>query len=365
MRSIVRLRRVTWLVPFAYLLVYRPWQRSWGASGAEVTATLPGDEIVPRPQWEATRAVQVDARPEDVWPWLAQIGAHPRAGWYSYDWVDNRGIRSADELRPDLQDLRVGDRLPMTAGTSAAFVVESIVPARSLVMSNHEGGGVVSAAFVLHPSGPRGCRLIHRIRFRVPPRGLAWAIAMDAGDFVMSRRMLLGIRQRAERLAHRRRGGAEPTDDSPGTPLSYDLSVPVDVPPERVHALLADIQDLEPLPRADGVTMTKSPVGPTGVGTRWHERVRMAPGVWMRVESTVTAVRPPESLGMDFRTVWCRGHLTYTIEPTPTGCRLHQRETLVPRRRLPIPASWVDAQLRPRLLDRLADIREVAQTHAV
>jgi hypothetical protein len=365
MRPILRLRRVTWLVPLAYLLVYRPWQRSWGATGTEVTDTLPGDEIVPRPQWEATRAVVVDARPDDVWPWLVQMGAHPRAGWYSYDWVDNAGIRSADEIRADLQCLRVGDRLPMTADASAAFVVESIDPARSLVMSNHAVGGAVSAAFVLRPHGPRGCRLIHRIRFRVPASGLPWAVAMDAGDFVMTRRMLLGIRQRAERLARRRRGGTEPTDDDPGTPLSYDLSVPIDLPPGRVHALLADVQDLEPFPRAAGVTMTKWPAGPTGVGTRWHERVRLAPGIWMRVESTVTAVSPPVSLDMDFWAGWCEGHLTYTIEPTPSGCRLHQRETLALRRRLPIPASWVDAGLRPRLLDRLADLRDVAQSHPV
>lgn len=364
MRTKVGMRRVAWLLPLAYALVYRPWQRSWGASGSEITETLPGDEIVPRPQWEATRAVQVDARPRDVWPWLVQMGAHPRAGWYSYDWLDNRGIPSAGEIRPDLQDLAVGDRLPMMAGSSAAFVVESIDAERSLVMSNHEGGGTVTAAFVLRPYGPRGSRLIHRVRFRVPANGLAWAAAMDAGDFVMSRRMLLGIRQRAERLARRRHGGAEPEDDAPGTPLTYDLSVPIRRPASTVYALLADVQDLEPLPRAAGVLMTKEPAGPTRVGTQWHEHVRLAPGVWMRVESTVTATSPPESLDMDFRTRWFDGHLTYTVEPTPSGCRLHQRETLELRPHVPAPPAWVDARLRPRLLDRLAEIRDVAQTRS-
>ena len=80
---------------------------------------------------------------------------------------------------------------------------------------------------------------------------------------------------------------------------------------------------------------------------------------------TAMKIRPGMSLDMDFRAGWCEGHLTYTIEPTPSGCRLRQRETLALRRRLPIPASWVDAGLRPRLLDRLADLRDVAQSHPV
>ena len=357
------LRRVAWLLPLAYALVYRPWQRSWGAHGSEVTESLPGDEIVPQPQWEATRAVEIDARPEDVWPWLVQMGAHPRAGWYSYDWVDNGRIPSAGELRPDLQHLQVGDRLPMMAGSSAAFVVESIDPARSLVMSNHEGGGVVTAAFVLRPRGSRACRLLHRIRFRVGANGLPWAAAMDAGDFFMSRRMLLGVRERAERLARRHRGGPQPTDDAPGTPLTFDLSIPIARSPSTVWSLLADIQDLEPIPRASGVRMEKEPVGPTRVGTRWHEQVRMAPGVWMRIESTVTDARPPDALGMDFRTRWFTGHLDYAIEQTPSGSRLHQREVLTLRGPGPVRATWVDARLRPRLLDRLAEIRDTAQTH--
>ena len=362
MTTAVRMRRAALVLAVAYALVYRPWQRSWGTRGSEATESLPGDELVPRPQWEATRAVDIDALPEEVWPWLLQIGARPRAGWYSYDWVDNGRIPSAVEVRPELQHLAVGDVLPMTAGGTAGFVVEAVDPVRSLVLRNQENNGVVTATFVLRPHGPRGSRLIHRVRFRVAPAGLVWAAAMDAGDFVMSRRMLLGIRNRAERLARRRHFGPAPTDEAPGRPLTFDLSVPVDRPPEAVWDALADVQDLEPLPRATSVRMTKEPTGPTRVGTRWREHVRLAPGAWMRIDSTVTAAQPPERLEMDFASRWFTGRLAYGIEPTLTGCRLHQRETLELRPQVPARAAWVDARLRPRLLDRLADVRDVIQT---
>jgi hypothetical protein len=354
--------RAVGLLGLGYVLVYRPWQRSWGATGREVTETLPGDDLVPRPQWEATRAVDIDAAPEDVWPWLAQIGANPRAGWYSYDWVDNRRIPSATRIRPDLQDLAVGDVLPMTAGATGGFVVEDVDPGRCLVLRHRHEHGVVVATFVLRPRGAHGSRLVHRIRFRVPGRSLAWAALMDAGDFLMSRRMLIGIRKRAQRRARHHRLGPEPSDDAPGTPLTYDLSVPVRKAPEVVWNLLADIQDVEPIPEASGVRMVKEPVAPTGVGTRWHEHVRLAPGAWMLVESTVTEARPPEVLAMDFRSRWFSGHLAYVVEPTPTGCRLHQRETLELRPGLRGAAARVDALLRPRLLDRLAEVRDVTQT---
>lgn len=106
--------------------------------------------------------------------------------------------------------------------------------------------------------------------------------------------------------------------------------------------------------------MTKIPAGPTAAGTRLHEQVRLVPGCWMTVDSVITDLEEPVLLGMDFRSIWCTGHLTYTVEATPEGSILHQRETLRPR----WPLQWlvalvalVDAGLRPRLLKRLAEIR--------
>jgi hypothetical protein len=187
----------------AYALAYRPWQLRWGATADEVAAELPGDELLPHAVWEATRAVDIEARPEDVWPWLVQMGAHPRAGWYSYDWADNGRIPSASEIRPELQELAVGDVLPMTAGSTSGFTVEAIDPGRALVLRSQDEDGTVTATFVLKPVGAGTSRLVHRVRFRVrpTPRGVAFAVMMDVSDFIMSRRTLLGIRDRAQRRA--------------------------------------------------------------------------------------------------------------------------------------------------------------------
>jgi hypothetical protein len=84
----------------AYLRLIRPWQLRWGATDAEVGRSMPGDVDVPRPTFNATRAVTVAARPDQIWPWLIQIGVG-RAGWYSYDWLDNLGRHSAERIRAD------------------------------------------------------------------------------------------------------------------------------------------------------------------------------------------------------------------------------------------------------------------------
>lgn len=345
-----------------YALVYRPWQLRWGATEDEIATELPGDELVPRAGWEATRAVDIAASPECVWPWLVQMGAHPRAGWYSYDWADNAGIPSARDVRPDLQHLVAGDVLPMTAGSTDGFRVEAVDEHRSIVLRSEQPDGVVTAAFVLRPTGPNHSRLVHRVRFSVrrTATGAAFAVMMDVSDFIMSRRTLLGIRDRAEELRRRGDARAAPVDHGPQVPLEFDLSVPVARPPEEVYTLLADVQGVASLAGA-GVRMSKTPPGPTHAGTRWHEHVRLLPGLWMRVESTATDVSPPHALGMDFGAACFSGRLDYEISEAPGGSVLRQRETMRLRGPLGPLAGRVDTLLRPRLLDRLADVRDAVE----
>src|SRR2546422_155339 len=95
-----------------YFRVLRPMQLRWGATDDEVQRALPGDDNVPQPTFNATRAVTVDAQPEEIWPWLIQIGAG-RAGWYSYDLLDNLGHPSAERIIPEFQQLAVGDLIPI------------------------------------------------------------------------------------------------------------------------------------------------------------------------------------------------------------------------------------------------------------
>jgi hypothetical protein len=186
---------------------YRRWQQRWGATDAEVARPLPGDDLVPHPQFSATNAVEIRATPAHVWPWLVQMGGYTRAGWYSYDRFDNGGRPSADRIVPELQHLEVGDVLP-TNPHGQGFRVVSIDPGRSLVTEIREGHGTISSTFVLADAGEGRTRLINRVRWQLErtPSLTPFALMMDLGHFVMERRMLLNIRDRAERLA----AGAEP-----------------------------------------------------------------------------------------------------------------------------------------------------------
>lgn len=148
------------------------------------------------------------------------------------------------------------------------------------------------------------------------------------------------------------------------TPPTFDLTVPIDRPPEAVFAFLSDVQDAEPIPRSASVRMVKDPAGPTAVGTRWHEQVRLVPGCWLHVESVVTQVDEPRRLGMDFRTRWFTGHLDYEVEGVGAACVLHQRETLVMRWPLRWLAPALKRQLERHLVQRLQDIRVLLEAPA-
>lgn len=104
----------------------RPWHLRWGATDDEVTRELPGDKVVIAPTFDATRAVTVEASPEAVWPWIAQLG-FGRAGWYSYDLLDNLGRPSADRIIACLQEVQVGDIVPMGPG-GAGLRIKDLVP---------------------------------------------------------------------------------------------------------------------------------------------------------------------------------------------------------------------------------------------
>lgn len=145
---------------------------------------------------------------------------------------------------------------------------------------------------------------------------------------------------------------------------TFDLSIAIERPAEAVFAFLADVQDAEPIPRRAAVRMVKEPPGRTRVGTRWHEAVRLAPGLWLHIESVVTDVVEPARLGMDFRTLWFTGHLTYDIEPSDGGSVLHQREILMMRALLRWAGRPVGRRLRGHVVERLQDIKTVLEAAA-
>ena len=172
----------------------------WGATDEEVTRPLPGDHILPQPGFSATRAITIAARPEHIWPWPVQMGSG-RAGWYSYDRLDNAGVPSATEVLPQFQHLQVGDLIPMVVGQPVGPHVRELEPDRRMLWVTEDQ---LSWEWLLEPIGEQSTRLLNRIRGTYPPlwsRRMPYAIAASTGDIVMNRRQLRGIRARAERLA--------------------------------------------------------------------------------------------------------------------------------------------------------------------
>jgi hypothetical protein len=187
------------LAPFAlYPLLRRPIL-TWGATANEVASHLPGDELLADADGISTRAVSIAAPRSDVWPWLAQMGPSPRGGAYTYDWIENLlglDMHSVDYVLPEYQRPEVGDTIGFGANR---MQLERVEPEHVLAWRSADGNWVWS--FVLEDEGS-GTRLISRNRFRLPTLvARLGMLPMEPASLVMERKMLLGIKQRAERLA--------------------------------------------------------------------------------------------------------------------------------------------------------------------
>jgi hypothetical protein len=178
---------------------YRPWQLRWGAGPGEIARTMPGDDVVPHPPFNATRAVTIAAPPEAIWPWIVQIGFR-RAGWYSYDILDNMGRPSAVTLLPELQHLEVGDLVPLGPGENSGMRVKEFERNRWVVWWD-EKLKMTTWAWVLTSMPDGSTRLVTRVRSRSSwqhPSTALWRVLFEVADFPMMRKCLLGIKRRAE-----------------------------------------------------------------------------------------------------------------------------------------------------------------------
>jgi len=192
---------------------WRRWCLSWGATPEEARCRLPGDDLSCGTDVVTTRAVSIDAPPEAVWPWLAQMGSG-RGGMYTYDWIENLlGLRmhSVDVVLPQFQTVHVGDA--QTLGSNGPTLRVAICEeGKSLVMRFDDGHWLW--AFVLQPDGT-GIRLLSRNRIALPgtSRGTRWfyRYVMEPGSLIMERKMLLGIKERAESLVT---SGASPSNSA-------------------------------------------------------------------------------------------------------------------------------------------------------
>ena len=184
-----------------YWRLVRPWTMRWGATTTEAAQPLPGDQLMTRPGFSATRAITIAARPEHIWPWLVQLGSG-RAGWYAIDRIDNAGVPSAQTIRPELQDLQVDDLVPMVAGKDIGPRVKELEPNHRMLW--WDGHGEFTWEWVLEPIDDQTTRLLCRVQEAYPPlwsRRMLYAVVASTGDIVMVRKQLRGIKARAERLA--------------------------------------------------------------------------------------------------------------------------------------------------------------------
>jgi hypothetical protein len=184
------------LLALVFFRLIRPWYLFWGATADEIGMAMPGDELIPDTK-SATRAIGIAAPPRDVWPWLLQLG-FGKAGWYSYDWIDNDGRPSAASIIPDYQTLDVGDKILMMP--EMGFEVRSIDPGHSIVSMLEDGS--TSWCLGLYPEDGNGTRLVSRWRpkwGKITPASAMMIALSDPGSFIMEQKMLRGIRDRAER----------------------------------------------------------------------------------------------------------------------------------------------------------------------
>ena len=188
---------------FLYRRFLRQPILTWGSTPEEAAARLPGDELLEDADGLATRAITIDAPPSAVWPWIAQLGPPPRGGAYTYDWIENLlglNMHSIDRVLPEYQHPQIGDGFGYGANRMSFTIVE---PEHVLATQSADGNWVWT--FVLEENDGK-TRLISRNRFRLPRlKDKIGMIPMEPGSLVMERKMLFGIKQRAEKLAAEQR----------------------------------------------------------------------------------------------------------------------------------------------------------------
>jgi hypothetical protein len=182
-----------------YALILRRPILTWGATAEESDGELPVDELLEDADGVATRAIAIEAPPAAVWPWVAQMGPSPRGGAYTYDWIENLlglGMHSAERVLPEFQHPQVGDTIGYGPNQMR---VERVEPERVLAWRSEDGNWAWTFVLEEHNGSTR---LISRNRFRLPTLGARFGmIPMEPASLVMERKMLRGIKERAERLA--------------------------------------------------------------------------------------------------------------------------------------------------------------------
>jgi hypothetical protein len=181
-----------------YLALLRPWQLRWGATDDEIKRSMPGDDIVRKPSFNATRAVTIHESAENIYPWIVQMGV-TRAGWYSYDLLDNLGRPSAESILTEHQTIQVGDVIPMSPDGKQGMRVKDFSKNKWMLWWDNKGDS--SWVWEIQPEGEADSRLVTRVRmkYRLFSPAIAFNLLVEFFDILMMRKCMLGIKRRAEK----------------------------------------------------------------------------------------------------------------------------------------------------------------------
>jgi hypothetical protein len=194
----------------AYLRIVRPRVARWGAEDEEVARAMPLDGSITDPDYVTNRAIKIEASPDEIWLWIAQMGESPRGGYYSYEWIERRmgmDIKNARTPIPGCPAPQVGDKLDRRGH----MLVKAVEPRSYIVVGPPADDSLwVQATWclALYPIDESSTRLISRVRARTRRRSasaLVWKLLLDPGQFAMERKMLLEIKALSEELARERR----------------------------------------------------------------------------------------------------------------------------------------------------------------
>jgi hypothetical protein len=191
------------ILAVVFTILLTPWMDRWGATEAEIHATLPGDELVPAPASHINRVITIQASPGQIYPWLVQMGAD-KGGLYSYTSLEKLmrcPMVNADRIHPEWQNLQVGDEVKLCTSEPAPppYIIAQTYPNQAIIMGHQENGEWVDLwQFVLVPQSDGSTRLL--LRTRTMMTGGFWDI-IHPGVFIMQRGMLYGIKERAEKMA--------------------------------------------------------------------------------------------------------------------------------------------------------------------
>jgi hypothetical protein len=197
MTTLIIITVISTVLTGLYLLVFRPWQLKWGATAIEIKRAMHGDEIVAKPTFNATRAVTINAIAENIYPWIIQMGV-TRAGWYSYDLLDNLAKRSAVVILPEHQNIKIGDIVPLSPDGKQGMVVKDFKKNEWILWWDNKGNS--TWVWSIYPEGESTFRLITRVRvkYRFFSAAILFNLLIEFFDIWMMRKCMLGIKKRAE-----------------------------------------------------------------------------------------------------------------------------------------------------------------------